>query len=58
MIAETDSEAIGRRHAAEMAPDIGWTGALDNLDRWQGAIMCSRARLWYDGDVDTYAARR
>lgn len=39
MIAETDSEATGRKHAAEMAPDIAWTAALvDDLARWQDAM--------------------
>lgn len=39
MIADADAEALGRRLAAEMAPDIAWAAALmDDLDRWQEAM--------------------
>ncbi|MDQ3654741.1 MAG: hypothetical protein M3457_06640, partial [Chloroflexota bacterium] len=39
MIAETDSEAVGRKHAAEMAPDIAWVGVIvDTLDRGRDAM--------------------
>ncbi len=39
MIAETDSDVTGRRHALEMKPDIAWANtSVDHLDRWQDAM--------------------
>lgn len=39
MIAETDSETVGREHAAPLAPDIAWASAIvDDLDQWRDAM--------------------